>query len=246
MTENAAEHLIFVSGGSSGIGLAMIETLPYANARVLNLSRRPAAGSEHVALDLSDPAAWPKAEARFREELAAFEGERVTFVHSAGVLTPIRFAGEGDAQGEIRNVLLNSAAPQALGHGFLRALSECTPEPRSTLLFIGSGASSAAYMGWSGYCAGKAATDHWTRTVGAELDQRGRPARVLCVAPGIVQTPMQAEIRDTPERDFPEVARFIELHEGGVLRTPKEVAGELWALLERDSPNGSVLDLRNG
>ncbi len=239
------EHLIFISGASSGIGLAMLETLPYADARVLNLSRRPAPGSEHVALDLSDPAAWPAAEARFHEALATFTGGQVTFVHSAGVLSPIRFAGEGDPEAEIRNVLLNSAAPQALGHAFLRALSRRDPEPRSTLLFIGSGASSAAYMGWSGYCAGKAATDHWTRTVGAELDRRGRPCRVLCIAPGIVQTAMQAEIRDTPARDFPEVARFIELHEGGALRTPKDVAGELWALLERDHPNGAVLDLRD-
>jgi NAD(P)-dependent dehydrogenase (short-subunit alcohol dehydrogenase family) len=239
-----ADHLIFISGASSGIGRAMIETLPYANARVLNLSRRPAPGSEHVALDLSDPASWPTAEARFRGALDSFAGERVTFVHSAGVLTPIRFAGEGDPAAEIQNVLLNSAAPQALGHAFLRALSGCDPEPRSTLLFTGSGASSAAYMGWSGYCAGKAATDHFTRTVGAELDRRGRPCRVLCVAPGIVQTAMQAEIRDTPVRDFPEVARFIELHDGGSLRTPKEVAGELWALLEREHSNGAVLDLR--
>ena len=38
----------------------------------------------------------------------------------------------------------------------------------------------------------------------------------------------------------------MELLEGGALRTPKEVAGELWALLERDVPNGSVLDLRDG
>lgn len=245
MSSREAEHLVFLSGGSSGIGLAMIETLPYPNARVLNLSRRPAAASEHLALDLGDPASWPKAEAKFREELASFQGERVTFVHSAGVLSPIRFAGEGDGAAEIQNVLLNSAAPQALGHAFLRALSTCSPEPRSTLLFIGSGASSAAYMGWSGYCAGKAATDHWTRTVGAELEQRGRPCKVLCVAPGIVQTPMQAEIRETPDRDFPEVARFIELHEGGAIRSAKEVAGELWALLERDHANGAVLDLRD-
>ncbi len=246
MSGDATEHLVFITGGSSGIGLAMIETLPYANARVFNLSRRPAPGSEHVALDLSDPDSWPRVETCFREALAGFSGDRATLVHSAGVLTPIRFAGEGEPEAEVRNVLLNSASPQAIGHAWLRALAARDPEPRSTLLFIGSGASSAPYSGWSGYCAGKAATDHWTRTVGAELDHRGRPARVLCVAPGIVQTAMQAEIRETPERDFPEVARFIELHEGGALRTPKEVAGELWALLERDVPNGSVLDLRDG
>ena len=239
--------LVFVTGGSAGIGRALIDAQPYPNARVLNLSRRSTPGAEHVEVDLADRAGWERAARCFREELAAFRGDRVILIHSAGILTPIRFAGEGDPDAEIRNVLLNSAAPQVLGHAFFRALGQCAGEPAATLLFIGSGASSAAYEGWSGYCAGKAATDHWTRTVGAELERRGRPWKVICVAPGIVQTAMQAEIRETPEEHFPEVARFVELHESGALRSPAEVAKELWALVDApvdEVPNGGVLDLR--
>ena len=55
---------------------------------------------------------------------------------------------------------------------------------------------------------------------------------------------MQEEIRTTPERDFPDVERFVELHEGGDLREPKTVAAEIWSLLDRDLANGTVLDLR--
>jgi NAD(P)-dependent dehydrogenase (short-subunit alcohol dehydrogenase family) len=116
---------------------------------------------------------------------------------------------------------------------------------RADLLFIGSGASKSVYEGWSGYCAGKAAVDHWTRTVGAEQARRDRHRRILCVAPGVVATAMQAEIRETAEDDFPEVAGFRALHDDGVLREPAAVARELWALLDRDLPNGSILDLRD-
>jgi benzil reductase ((S)-benzoin forming) len=129
-----------------------------------------------------------------------------------------------------------------LGDAFLRG--SAASRASATLLFIGSGASTSVYEGWSGYNAGKAAVDHWTRTVGAEQERRGGRCRVLCVAPGIVATAMQEEIRATAERDFPDVERFRELHRDGVLRAPHDVARELWSLLDRDLPNGAVLDLR--
>ena len=56
---------------------------------------------------------------------------------------------------------------------------------------------------------------------------------------------MQAEIRATPSEDFPEVERFIALHETGQLRKADEVAREIWGLLERDFDNGAVIDLRD-
>ena len=109
---------------------------------------------------------------------------------------------------------------------------------------ITSGAASHVYPGWSAYGAGKAAIDQWTRTAGAEQELRGGRVRVLAVAPGIVATAMQDQIRATPARDFPEVARFVELFESGELREPAAVAAEIWALLGRELPNGAVVDLR--
>lgn len=235
--------LVFVTGGSSGIGRAMIDARPWPDARVLNLSRRPVPGADHVAVDLAEPAGWARAAACFEQELTRFTGELAVLVHAAGTLTPIGYAGEVDAAAYRRNVLLNSAAPQLLGDAFLRALAGGST--RGWLLFIGSGASTGVYEGWSGYCAGKAATDHWARTAGAEQRRRGDRCRIVCVAPGVVATAMQEEIRETPERDFPERARFQALHREGQLRDPLEVARELWALRERELPNGAVLDLRD-
>jgi benzil reductase ((S)-benzoin forming) len=56
---------------------------------------------------------------------------------------------------------------------------------------------------------------------------------------------MQEQIRSTSNQDFPEVQRFVELHEEGVLRPPEEVARELWSLLDGELENGAVLDLRD-
>ncbi len=238
-----ARRLVILTGGSSGSGLALAETVAWPDARVIDVSRRGAPGVEHLAADLSDPASWPRVAELFEREVAGFEGDRVAFFHSAGTLTPIGFAGEVDAEVYTRNVLLNSAAPQVLGNAFLHAAQRT--RARCQLVMIGSGAAHSVYEGWTSYGAGKASVDQWVRTAGAEQERRGGRVRVLSIAPGVVATALQEEIRRTPERDFPELARFVELHEGGELRDPKMVASELWALLERDLENGSVLDLRD-
>jgi benzil reductase ((S)-benzoin forming) len=147
-----------------------------------------------------------------------------------------------DSEAYTRNVLLNSASPQVLGAAFLHAARRC--QARCHLVMIGSGAAHSVYEGWTSYGAGKAAVDQWVRTAGAEQARRGGRVTVLSIAPGVVATAMQEEIRATDPADFPDVERFVELHEGGELREPKTVARELWSLLDRPLENGSVLDLR--
>jgi benzil reductase ((S)-benzoin forming) len=236
--------LIFISGASSGIGHAMSRTVPFADARVIDLSRRGAAGVEHFEVDLADPTSWSRVAELFASEMAGFDGERVIFVHSAGTLDPIGHAGEVDAGRYVRQVLLDSAAPQVLGDAFLRAAAG-TKSP-CTMLFISSGAAHTVYPGWSAYSAGKAAVDQWVRTVGKEQKRRGGRCRVLAVAPGIVETAMQEQIRATTEDAFPDVERFRELHRAGALRDPTEAARDLWGLVERDDfANGAVVDLRD-
>ena len=166
------------------------------------------------------------------------------FFHCAATLNPIGFAGEVDPDAYASNVVLNSASPQVLGDRFV-ALAKRVAVP-AVMVQISSGAATKPYPGWSSYCAAKAAVDQWTRTVGKELENRGQPITVVSVAPGVVETPMQAEIREMDEADFPNVQRFRDLESEGILRSPAEVAGELWELATRpDLENGAVLDLRD-
>lgn len=235
--------LVIVSGASSGIGLALVRSVPWPRSRVIDISRRGAPGLEHLAADLADPEQWGRVEALFAREIEGFAGERVVFVHAAGTLEPIGFAGEVDAAAYRRAVLLGAACPQVLGDAFLRAARATRAQCR--LVLITSGAAHHVYQGWSAYGAGKAAIDQWVRTTGSEQARRGGRVRVLAVAPGIVATAMQEQIRATPADRFPEVVRFVDLFETGQLRKPRQVAAEIWALLERDLPNGAVVDLRD-
>ncbi len=233
--------LAWISGASGAIGGALADVAQAAGARVIDISRSGRPGLPTVRADLADPACWPDVAASFRRELADFDGERVLFVHAAGSVGPIGFAGEGDHDAYARSAVLNAAAPLALGDAFLAAVRDLPI--RRELVMLTSGAASSVYAGWSVYGPGKAAIDQWVRDVGAEQEQRGG-VRVLAIAPGTVATAMQGQIRETSERDFPQRPKFVGLHERGELAEPGDVARRIWSLLDDGPPTGSVVDLR--
>ena len=237
--------LIFVSGASSGIGAALTAHLsPMPNVAVATFSRSELDSEHHLSVDLSDPGEWASVGDWMTSVADQVQPNALWFFHCAATLNPIGFAGEVDAEAYAANVVLNSASPQVLGDRFIALAKRLAV--RAVMVQISSGAATKPYPGWSSYCAAKAAVDHWTRTVGKELEERGDPITAISVAPGVVETPMQAEIRGMHESDFPNVQRFRDLESEGILRSPSDVARDLWALATRDDlENGAVLDLRD-
>ena len=242
------DTVVWISGASSGIGAALVRTHPFDDALVVDISRSGGTpGTEHLAADLADPAAWDEVAADFTRRLDD-GATRAVFVHNAGVVEPVAPAERADAQAYRRNVLVNAASPPVLGQAFLAAVTAWGG--RSDLVMLSSGAASSPYHSWSGYCAGKAAVEMWVRTVGLEQQARAdrgeRACRVVAVSPGVVATAMQEQLRATDERDFPAVDRFRGLHEQGQLTEPDDAARGIWTLLRRDDvDNGAVVDLRD-
>lgn len=241
-----ADTLVWVTGGSAGIGAALIEAVPFDDARVFDISRSGGtAGAEHVAADLSDPSSWEIVADHFTAQLDGFDGRRVVLIHNAGTLEPLGFAGEVDSQVYRHSVVLNTAAPQAIGDAFLAAVATAGFAGQVFVVQLSSGAATTPSPGWSAYCAGKAALQMWVRCVGQEQQRRGSRVTVVAVAPGVVETAMQRRIRAASPEDFPNVERFQRLHERDELGDPKAVARDLWALLDTDLESGSVIDLRS-
>lgn len=237
------EHLVIVTGGSAGLGHALLATAP-ADTHRITVSRRPATdvAPGHLEADLADPSSWARVGDVIDAVATEREWARITCIQSAGTIQPIGFAGEVDPVGYQDNVLLNAAAPQVLGHRFLGAVSHL--RCRRELVMVSSGAARKDYPGWSSYGAGKAAMDRWVSTVGAEQRERGG-VRVLSITPGVVATGMQETVRATDRRDFPQVERFRQLHAEEALEEPGAVASRFWAVLDDEEiPSGAVIDLR--
>lgn len=218
-----------VTGHSRGLGEAVAADLLERGIAVLGLARAPHDGLaqrhggllQQTALDLSDTAhlqAWLQAGA-----LARFvEGaERVLLVNNAGMVLPIGAAGSLDEPHLARAVALNVAAPLLLTNALVAVLPEGTQQ---RVLHVSSGAARKPYAGWSVYCATKAALDMHAQA--SQLDEV--PGLLISsVAPGVIDTEMQADIRAASEDDFPLRERFEAMKREGRLETPEAVAHKL-------------------
>ena len=137
-------------------------------------------------------------------------------------------------------VALNVAAPLALADAWVAATAGV---PDRRIVHISSGAARNAYAGWSVYCATKAALDMHARAV--QLDAVAG-LRIESLAPGVIDTGMQAHIRATDASQFPLVGRFQGLHRDGALQSPSDVARRLLAHVLGDAFGAeAVRDLRD-
>lgn len=223
------KHLIIISGASSGIGAALAEVAAADGAAVATLSRRPGPG-RHLAVDLAEVDRWPDVLQWMDDRIAdAVDGgaDRVSFVHNAGTLEPIGFAGQVDQEAYTANVLVNAASGQVLGAGFLSIMNRRGLP--GTLIMVSSGAGKQPISGWSAYCSAKAALDMWVQVAGMEQEAIGSSVVVGAVAPGVVDTDMQAAIRTSDDDRFPDVGLFRDLHEQGALRSPMDAARLYWS-----------------
>lgn len=236
-----AKNLIWITGASAGIGEALTSSVPWPDSRVIGISRGPAQGIEHLPADLARPESWREVGDALRRELAGFGGDRVVLIHSAGTLDPIGFAGDVDPAEYLTSIMLNCVAGQVIGANFVEATAGLAAS--RSLVMISSGAAHKVYPGWSAYGASKAALDQWVRIVGAEQEIRGG-VRVFGIAPGVVDTGMQTQLRSTDEHQFPTRQRFIDLHSDGLLAPAGEVATMIWELVDDGVENGSIVDLR--
>ncbi|MFK3740684.1 SDR family oxidoreductase [Massilia sp. TN1-12] len=217
-----------VTGHTKGLGAALAANLLARGVPVLGLARSGAPALheaypdlfEEIELDLADGAALAAWLAGGALQHYLDGTGAVLLLNNAGVVGPVGPLDAQDPQAVLRSVALNVAAPMALSAAVVRASSGA----QRRILHISSGAARNAYPGWSVYCATKAALDQHARAVALDGE---RGVRICSLAPGVIDTGMQAEIRDTPEDRFPMRQRFVDLKETGTLVDPEQCAEQL-------------------
>lgn len=233
-----------LTGHSRGLGAAILDALRARAIPVLALARHRRdlpddEGLLQVALDLAEPrtlADWLDGDA-LRDFLG--DSAQVLLINNAGTLGPVAAPGRQGAGAIAHAVALDVAAPLMLTDAVVAA----SPGARERrILHVSSGAARTPYAGWSIYCAAKAALDQHARA--AALDAVPG-TRIVSLAPGVIDTAMQAQIRATPAEDFPQKARFESLQHDGQLVRPQDCARRLLDfLLSDDFGTTPVADLR--
>ncbi len=75
--------------------------------------------------------------------------------------------------------------------------------------------------------------DHLSRAMALDEALHAHPARIVSLAPGIIDTDMQVQLRQGDVAKFPDVARFAEFKASGALETPEAVAAKVLAFAAR-------------
>ena len=115
----------------------------------------------------------------------------------------------------------------------------------ATLVNVSSGASSNGYAGWGAYCSSKGGVDRLTECAFLEESgEEGYNFRAYSIAPGVVDTDMQAAIRSSSREDFPMLDKFLEIKAGNSFNTPRYVADCFLRLALQEGPQTSPVTQR--
>lgn len=219
----------YITGTSRGIGKAFAEhLLENPSNRVIGISRQRTiehVNYHHFFLDLTDA----NAVADFKFELHA-NAKKIYLINNAGALGFIKPIGKIDASAIIKNYTLNLIAPSVLTNSFMDRYS--TVDAEKVIVNISSGAGKNPIDGWAVYCASKAGIDMFSRVVDLEQKLRKEHAqenihkgfKIFSIAPGVVNTAMQDEIRETAPEDFSRLQDFIAYKNDNKLAEPEMIS----------------------
>ena len=241
------QNLFIVTGASRGLGRAIAEQLLRPGHVVLGISRHaPAAppGLEQWTCDLVDP--LPVA-ARLQAWLDGLDGRSffgAVLINNAAMLAEPRPLRDADPASLSASVRVGLEAPLLLTAAFLRATRAWAADKR--VVHISSGLGRRAMAAQGPYCAVKAALDHLARAQALEEAQFDNGAKVVSLAPGVIDTDMQVQLRGADPRAFPDHGVFVQMKTGGRLDSPAAAAAKVIAYLQRaDFGKQTIADVRD-
>ncbi len=234
----------YITGTGKGIGKALaLHLLEDKENYVVGLSRNNAIKHERfefIRVDLNH-----------FDELNMFQfidirdADKIVLINNAGMIGQINHVGSIDNVSIYNTFMVNSIAPAILMNNFIKAYRNYSLE--KIVLTISSGAGRHAIESWAAYCASKAAIDMFSLV--ADVEQKilsaGYPFKIFSVAPGIVDTQMQTQIRNTDKSNFSSVDKFIDYKNNKQLSSPEKTAELLCKILQNpDKYDEVLLDVR--
>lgn len=243
-----------ITGTSRGLGESLVKALltpvnlifcisRTKNESLIKLANENNVALEYIPFDLSQVDKLESLMQGIFSKIDHSNVESLVLINNAGILAPIKPVELCSSEEIITNTHINMTAPMILSSSFIALAAHI--KANKQIINISSGAGKKPYHGWSSYCSAKAGLDHFTRCVGMEQSTQENPVRILSLAPGVIDTEMQREIRATPKEHFHDLDRFISLKEDGKLQDADAVARFVLELLQNNEIlNGEILDIR--
>ncbi len=225
-------NYIYITGTGKGIGASIArELLKDKDNRVFGISRENEIEASNFSFNKVDLAELHIVE---RMKFKALENpSKIVLINNAGMLGDINYMGKLTSH-EIQQVYnVNLLAPTLLINQFIERYRDVNCE--KTIINISSGASTNPYEAWSTYCASKAGLEMLSRVLIKEEEKQIHPFKVFSIAPGVVDTNMQEQIRATPIENFPHKEKFIDLKKNDQLFDRDFVASKIVEIIAHPS-----------
>jgi benzil reductase ((S)-benzoin forming) len=234
-------NIFIITGTSKGIGKAIVKKLLLNKENyIFGLSRSYVENTYNfynLEFDLSNPdmdvieKLWSK--------INNLNFEKIYLINNAAVIEPIKKIGNCKKEEIENNIYVNLTAPFVLVNSFLNFFKN--HNVKKFVINISSGSAYTPFSGWSAYCSSKAGLNMFTKTLALEADKN---LKVISIAPGIVDTHMQEQIRKSNINDFELVETFKDLKEKGMLYSSDFSANKIIDIIFNDQiKNGSILDI---
>ena len=248
-------HLTILTGASRGMGLAMVTQLCQPDARLLCISRHNATGLARLAeqrgadlvqwvADLSDAATVAGQLSGWLKTQDAAPLASATLINNAALVGRVGPLDPADLADVASTLRVDLEAPMLLTAVFLTATRHWAMPKK--ILNISSGLGRRAMAGASLYCAAKAGMDHYSRCVALDESRQAHAVCIVSLAPGVIDTDMQSDLRASDPARFPDRANFVQLKETGTLASPETAARRVLAYLARpDFGEQPVADVRD-
>ena len=247
------KHLTILTGGSRGMGLAMGQQLLQNGHHLLSIARKtsneltPFASKPEQLLqweqDLAQSATAAQRLATWLGGLKSADWASITLINNAGVIPKIAPLSQLPAADMINALRVGLEAPMALTGAFLAA-TDSWQIPRK-VLNISSGLGRRAMASQASYCTAKAGMDQFSNCVALEEASKPNGAHIVSLAPGVIDTDMQVQLRSASHDDFPDATNFAQLKSDGKLLSPQDAGARVLAWLERpDFGEHVIADVR--
>ena len=226
----------YITGTSQGIGKAFAEyLLKDSSNKVIGLARKQSikhSNYQHISIDLTHIDSIVD----FKFENHS-EAKKIYLINNAGALGEIKPVGNLTSFDIVKNYTLNLIAPSVLSNSFIKFYNDINAE--KIIVNMSSGAAKSPIDGWSMYCSSKAGLDMFTRVVDAEQKIKSKHQkennntgfRIFSIAPGVVDTDMQNEIRRSSKDNFSRLEDFIGYKENKQLAQPEAISQKYFKLL---------------
>ncbi|WMN11287.1 SDR family NAD(P)-dependent oxidoreductase [Marivirga salinae] len=239
------KSLFIITGASKGIGKGLAEKALETGADVWGINRTHSIEHKNykaLTFDLADIHDLLKELPQFFSE--AKDYERIVLINNAGTLGDIGHLGNIENESIPHLFDLNVSAPILLMNQFMKDFKNF--KGKKIIINISSGAGKNAVDGWSGYCASKAALDMASKVAAKEAEMDGNGFIIKAIAPGVVDTEMQTQIRSTDKKSFSGVEKFKNLKEENQLSSEEEVAEKYFHFIDNlEKYPDVILDVRD-